>query len=159
MVKNERRLRCTPAAVFEVLGDGWLYPSWVVGASRMRDVDQSWPKPGSLLRHSVGVWPLLINDSTSVIEWEPPHRMVLRARGWPIGEAKVVLTVDPLENGCLVRIFETAVRGPATLLPSVIERLLLGWRNRETLLRLAYLAEGREKLMRTTAELEREHSE
>ncbi|MFL6157733.1 MAG: SRPBCC family protein, partial [Marmoricola sp.] len=52
--------------VWDVLSDGWLYPSWVVGAARMRDVDASWPAVGSRLHHSVGNWPLLLDDSTEV---------------------------------------------------------------------------------------------
>ena len=28
-----------PSAVWAVLADGWLYPVWVVGAARMREVD------------------------------------------------------------------------------------------------------------------------
>ena len=55
-------VRATPADVFAVLADGWLYPSWVVGASRVRGVDGTWPQPGSRIHHSVGVWPLLIDD-------------------------------------------------------------------------------------------------
>ena len=44
MSQNVRVLRCTPEDVFAALGDGWLYPSWVVGASRMREVDETWPR-------------------------------------------------------------------------------------------------------------------
>jgi hypothetical protein len=39
MSRNVRASACSPQAVFEVLADGWLYPGWVVGASRMRAVD------------------------------------------------------------------------------------------------------------------------
>ena len=34
----QRRLNCSPEQVFAVLCDGWTYPVWVVGASRMRSV-------------------------------------------------------------------------------------------------------------------------
>src|SRR5690606_21449242 len=77
MARNVRRMQCGPESVFEVIGEGWLYPAWVVGASRMREVDSSWPQPGSRLHHSVGVWPALIDDSTSCTEWDPPRRAVL----------------------------------------------------------------------------------
>ena len=36
----------TPDQVWEVLADGWLYPLWVVGATRMREVDDDWPAVG-----------------------------------------------------------------------------------------------------------------
>ena len=35
---NYRVLSCSPEDVFDVLADGWLFPTWVVGASRMRNV-------------------------------------------------------------------------------------------------------------------------
>nr|WP_314840956.1 SRPBCC family protein [uncultured Microbacterium sp.] len=143
MAKNVRTMNCRPEDVFRVLGDGWLYPAWVVGASRMRDVDDTWPQKGAELHHSVGVWPALLDDTTVVEEWSPPHRMVMRAKGWPIGEARVTLRVRAFGEGTMVRIDEEPVNGPATLLPSLITTPLLRWRNSETLQRLAFLAEGR----------------
>ena len=49
-----RLFDCTPDDVFAVLGDGWLYPVWVVGAARMRDVDPEWPAEGANIHHSLG---------------------------------------------------------------------------------------------------------
>lgn len=142
MAKNVRTMKCRPDDVFRVLGNGWLYPAWVVGASRMRDVDESWPQPGAELHHSVGVWPALLDDTTVVEEWAPPNRVVVRAKGWPIGEARVTLRVRSYDGGTMVRIDEEPVDGPATLVPSLLTAPLLRWRNSETLRRLAYLAEG-----------------
>lgn len=142
MSRNVRRMQCSPDAVFRVLADGWVYPSWVVGASRMRDVDAAWPQPGARLHHSVGVWPALLNDTTSSVRWHPPHQMVMTARGWPIGEARVTIDVKPFGEGCLVRIQEEALSGPAKMIPSALADAVLRWRNAETLNRLAYLAEG-----------------
>lgn len=142
MAKNVRTMNCRPEDVFRVLENGWLYPSWVVGASRMRDVDEAWPQPGAELHHSVGVWPALLNDTTRVEEWSPPNRMVMLARGWPIGEARVTLRVRSYDGGCMVRIDEEPVSGPATLIPNLLITPMLRWRNSETLHRLAYLAEG-----------------
>ncbi|MHC2998682.1 SRPBCC family protein [Microbacterium sp. HJ5] len=143
MSRNVRVLRCTPEDVFEVLSDGWLYPSWVVGASRMRDVDERWPATGSELHHSFGTWPVLIDDKTVVEECDPPRRMVVRARGWPIGEARVTIDVKPRGDACVVRIQEEAVAGPGRFVPDFVMDPMLHWRNDETLHRLAYLAEGR----------------
>ena len=67
MVSTTRTLRASPEQVWDVLADGWLYALWVVGASRMREVDDNWPEPGSKLHHSLGAWPILINDETEVI--------------------------------------------------------------------------------------------
>ncbi|WP_404443287.1 SRPBCC family protein [Microbacterium marinum] len=142
MSRNTRLLACTPDDVFRVLADGWLFPSWVVGASRMRDVAEEWPAPGSRLHHSFGVWPALIDDATEVVVYDPPRRLVLTAKGWPLGEARVDIQVKPHPEGCLVRIQEEAVAGPGSLVPRPVMDLALQLRNAETLHRLAYLAEG-----------------
>ena len=143
MARNARIVRASPERIFAVLGDGWLYPAWVVGASRIRAVDASWPAEGASLHHSFGSWPLLLNDSTSVIAWDAPRRVVMRPRGWPLlGEAQVTLTVRPDRGGSLVRIEEHPVRGPGRLVPRWIMDAFVFARNRETLRRLAYLAEG-----------------
>jgi hypothetical protein len=143
MSVNVRVMQCQPEDVFRILDDGWLFVGWVVGASRMRDVDEAWPAAGAQLHHSFGVWPAVINDATTVLEYESPSRMVMQPKGWPIGEARVVIDVRPHERGCIVRIQEDAVTGPATLLPSGIRNALLHARNAETLRRLSYLAERR----------------
>ena len=144
MSTNTRVMSCTPEAVFAVLGDGWLYPGWVVGASRMRSVDANWPQVGSSLHHSIGVWPLLINDETRVEELSEPTRIVMRAKGWPIGEAWVQIDVEPHTRGCRVRIQEKATSGPGSLVPDALMNIPLYLRNMETLKRLAYIAEGRD---------------
>lgn len=154
MSRNTRLVRCTPEDVFRVLEDGWLFPAWVVGASRMRDVAADWPRPGSRLHHSFGTWPLLLDDSTVALEYEPPRRLVMKARGWPIGEARVTIQVKPHPDGSLVRIQEEAVAGPGSVIPQPLLDIPLQLRNAETLHRLAYLAEGMSPRAqsRTTAE-------
>jgi uncharacterized protein YndB with AHSA1/START domain len=141
---ESRRVNCSPDQVFAVLNDGWLYPLWVVGASRMRDVDDGWPAQGTKLHHSFGVWPALIDDSTEVLEIEPGKRLVLEARGWPIGKARVEITIEADGEGALVSIAEDATGGPVRLVPEPIRQPTIDFRNRETLRRLAYIAEGRQ---------------
>ncbi|MEW1834424.1 SRPBCC family protein [Microbacterium sp. NPDC079995] len=143
MSRNSRLFACTPADVFAVLEDGWLFPAWVVGASRMREVADAWPATGSHLHHSFGVWPVLIDDSTEVLAYDPPRHILLRAKGWPMGEAQVDIQVKPHRDGCIVRIQEEAVAGPGSLIPRPLLDVALQLRNHETLHRLAYLAEGR----------------
>lgn len=143
MSTNTRRIACSPEKLFEVLADGWLFPVWVVGASRMREVDDAWPAVGSRLHHSFGVWPMLIDDQTTVLEWDPPRRMAIRPAGWPIGEALVTLDVRPHRDGCVVRIREKAVKGPGALVPGPLLDVPLHLRNVETLRRLAFIAEGK----------------
>lgn len=140
---NRRVVKAPPQAVWDVLADGWLYPVWVVGASRMREVDDHWPAVGAKLYHSVGVWPALLDDSTSVLESLPPTHLKLRARGWPAGEAEIDIRVEAHAGGSEVTIREDAVAGPGRLVPKVLRDPQLAIRNVETLKRLAYIAEGR----------------
>lgn len=146
----ERRIEATPEQVFAVLADGWLYPGWVVGASRMREVDDTWPAEGARLHHSFGVWPALVNDETTILEWLPDARMVLEAKGWPMGTAKVVLTVEADgATASRVRIAEDVSRGPGRLLVKPVRQALMLKRNTETLRRLAFLAEGHSRATAT----------
>lgn len=142
-VAVRRTVAAPPTAVWEVLSDGWLYPGWVVGAARMRDVDETWPAPGSRLHHSVGNWPFLLDDKSEVLEADPPRRLRLRAHGWPAGAAEVLIDVEPQGEGSLVTIREDAVKGPGTLVPRPVRQAAIVPRNRETLHRLGFLAEGR----------------
>ncbi len=142
MSKNQRLFRCTPHAVFEVLRNGWLYPTWVVGATSMRKVDANWPEAGAQLHHKVGTWPLMLDDTTTSVKYEPDHLLVLRVRAWPAGEADVVLEVTPSPGGCQVSIYEDAVQGPAQYIPAPVRHAMLRMRNDQTLQRLAYIAES-----------------
>jgi hypothetical protein len=129
--------------VWDVLSDGWLYPLWVVGASRLRDADKDWPNVGTRLHHSVGLWPLLIDDNTEVLECSPGSRLLLRARAWPAGAAHVEITVEAAGEDTEIAIREQAVDGPGGLIPRLVQDPLLGWRNVEALRRLAYIVEHR----------------
>lgn len=143
MSANRRVVHASPEDVWAVLADGWLYPLWVVGATRMRAVDAAWPAVGAHLHHSVGVWPAVLDDSTEVLEATAPAHLKLRARGWPAGEAEVELHLAPHAEGTEVTIHEDAVSGPGRLVPGPVRHAKLAIRNRETLRRLAFIAEGR----------------
>ena len=133
----------TPTDVWGCLADGWAYPTFVVGASSMRAVDPGWPADGAVLHHSVGAWPLLIQDTTSVVSADPPRRLELQARGWPAGEARVVFELAEQDDGTLVSLSEDATNGPGVLLPRPLRHLLMAPRNDATLERLAHLVRGR----------------
>lgn len=141
-----REVEAPARAVWDVLADGWSYATWVVGASRVRKVDDSWPAEGAQIHHSFGLWPLLINDTTSSERSTETSELVLTARGWPAGEARVTISITPRgDAGCTVRIEEDAVKGPGTLIPKPARQLAIGPRNVEALKRLAFLAEGRHR--------------
>ena len=133
--------------VWSVLADGWMYATWVVGASRIRDVEPGWPAKGSQIHHSVGLWPLLIDDSTEVLRSVPGRELVLKARGWPVGEAHISITLTPERaQHTTVSISEDATAGPGRVIPVPVRQLAIGPRNVETLRRLALIAEGRYRL-------------
>ncbi|MGX9900097.1 SRPBCC family protein [Arthrobacter sp. SA17] len=81
MVTVSKTFLASANDVWNVIADGWLYSGWVVGASRIRDVDALWPAEGAVLHHSVGAWPLLINDKTHVTASNPGKSIELIARG------------------------------------------------------------------------------
>jgi NAD(P)-dependent dehydrogenase (short-subunit alcohol dehydrogenase family) len=139
-----REVSAPDSAVWQVLCDGWTYANWVVGASRVRKVDAEWPAPQSRIHHAVGPWPLLIQDHTVSLHEVPERELALHARGWPLGEARVVIALEPTgEERCLITISEDATAGPGLLAPRRLRQALIAPRNKESLYRLALIAEGR----------------
>ena len=141
MSVNERVLDATAEQVTAVLADGWNYADWVVGAVHVRDVDDTWPAPGSKVHHRIGAWPLTINDNTEVVSYQPHRSLVLRARLRPFGEATVHMTWEAAPSGgCRVRMEEQFVDGPALALRNQVADIVLHARNTESLNRLEHLA-------------------
>lgn len=131
--------------VWDVLADGWTYSQWVVGNSRMRAVDPRWPEPGSTIHHSVGVWPVLLNDSTEVLACTPTSELVLLANGRPFGKARITLRLFDLDDGgCRIEMAEVPVSVPLRWLPDRLALAAAIPRNRECTWRLAALAERRD---------------
>lgn len=145
MISTSRPIEATRDQVWSVLSDGWLYAAWVVGASRIREVDPRWPAVGSTISHSVGSWPLLLDDDTEVLTCRPGRLLRLLARTRPLGEAlvEIELTDRPGLGACTVTIREDAVSGPGLLVLPAVRQLALTPRNRESLRRLDYLVRGR----------------
>ena len=48
MHTEQRSTTATVDQVWAVIADGWTYPCWVVGASRMRAVSADWPAAGAV---------------------------------------------------------------------------------------------------------------
>jgi hypothetical protein len=144
VVTVSRMVRATPEQVFAVIEDGWYFAAWVVGASHVRAVDENWPSVGSRIHHSVGPWPLNINDVTTVRAVERNSMIELDARAWPVGSARVRITlkaVSAMETE--VSLAEEIEGGPGRLLPHAVQEALLRHRNQESVRRLANIAAGR----------------
>lgn len=126
-----------PEEVFAVAADGWRFADWVVGAVKVRDVDGTWPEPGSQFHHEVGIGPLRLRDSTELEAIDPPHRIVLKIKVRPGGMGRVTITVEPRDGGgSEVLIEEVPTDGPLRLLDSWPLRRLTMVRNLESLKRL-----------------------
>ena len=137
--------------VWQVLADGWSYATWVVGASRVRAVDDGWPEPGSRIHHSVGLWPVLLSDTTEVEAADPGRSLLLHAHGFPFGAARILITLEDVTGArggvgprCEVTIREDASAGIARAVPLPLRQLGVLPRNTEALKRLALLAERRD---------------
>ena len=139
----KRDTTATRQQVWAHLADGWTYSQWVVGNSRMRAVDAKWPAPGTAIHHSVGIWPLLLNDETVVDGCDPERELVLIAKGRPFGAARITLRLFDIDGGCRIEMSEVPINPPLKWLPTRAS-LAAAWpRNRECTRRLVALAEGR----------------
>jgi hypothetical protein len=132
----------TPEQIWSVLADGFSYSAWVVGASHLRAEDTAWPQPGAKLHHAVGVWPLLIRDSTTVESCVAGRSLGLLASARPFGHARVLLELDVRRDGSVVTMSEAPVSpGLRGSMPRLLWAPLLRARNAESLGRLLALAE------------------
>lgn len=144
MTEVELTIQASADRVFAELADGWAYTGWVVGAVHIRDVEANWPQAGSKIHHKVGCWPLSVADDTESLACEPGRRLVLQARGWPVGEATVEILLEEQDAGrTLVRMREAPTAGPASQLDNPGLRWLLRVRNNEALRRLRDRVENR----------------
>jgi uncharacterized protein YndB with AHSA1/START domain len=143
MARNRVHIDAAPEDVFAVLSNPYCYPEWVVGASGVRDHDESFPAVGSRFYHKVGTWPLNVKDHTEVIEVEPPRRIVLKAKARPLGTAIVALELRESAGGTELTMEERpGDRVTALVAGNPVADTALRVRNAEALARLKRLVEG-----------------
>jgi polyketide cyclase/dehydrase/lipid transport protein len=130
-------------SVWAELADGWSYSAWVVGTIKIRAVDPGWPREGSKLFHAIGAWPLMLQDETEVTTCVEHERLVLQARGWPIGEATVDVRIAGEGAGTRVELREEPVSGPGAWLNNPLVDKVGEWRLTEMMARFTALVEGR----------------
>jgi hypothetical protein len=140
----KRDTTATRQQVWNVIADGWTYSQWVVGNSRMRAVDPRWPAPGSTIRHSIGIWPLVIDDVTVSEACTPLEELVMLAKGRPFGAARITMRLFDIGGGCRIEMAEVPVSAPMSWLPDRVALMAALPRNRECTWRLAALAERRQ---------------
>jgi len=141
VARNSTYVEARPERVFAVLRDPGSYGEWVMGSDAIRDADESWPEVGSVFHHRIGWGPLSVPDHTEVLECDPPHELVLRARARPLGTAIVRLGLEPEGSGTRV----TMVEDPGDPLTALVFgppiHLAVRLRNVVSLRRLRGLAE------------------
>ena len=129
-----------PEAVWDVLADPASYQYWVVGSKAIRDADPGFPAPGTRFHHTIGVGPLTVRDHTKVLEAERPRLMRLRAKGRPLGTARVTLELAAESGGTRVRMTENPDGPFAILALNPALHVFTKLRNAESLMRLEELA-------------------
>jgi uncharacterized protein YndB with AHSA1/START domain len=139
--RTSTRIDATPERIFEVLDDARTYEFWVVGCTDIRGVDPEWPAEGAAFHHSVGVGPLHLKDSTSILERDPPRRLKLHARARPAGIAHVLIELTRSGSSTDVAMSEKPVEGLPAKLHNPLQDHLIHRRNVESLRRLKWLAE------------------
>lgn len=143
MARNRVHIHATPEEVFAVLADPERYPDWVVGADKVRDYDEEFPRVGSRFHHKVGPGPVNIRDYSEVIEADPPRRLVLKAKARPLGTATIELDLRESAGGTEVRMQERpGDRLTSLFVGNPVADTALRLRNAEGLARLKRLVEG-----------------
>lgn len=143
MARNRKIVDAPVDVVFAVLSDPRTYGRFVVGSKRIRRFDPTWPEPGSVFHHTLGLGPLVLRDVTAVVDVEAPHRLVLRAQMRPFAVNAVVFSLRPRDHRTEVEVEEQAVEGPAAALWNPLLDRLMWLRNHLMLRRLKKLAERR----------------
>jgi uncharacterized protein YndB with AHSA1/START domain len=141
MARTTTHIDASPERVFDVLDDARTYEFWVVGCKEIRSVDPEWPAVDAAFHHTVGMGPISVSDSTSILERERPSHLKLRARARPTGIAHVDFALSPSGSGTNIVITEVPVEGPPAKLHNPLQDKLIHHRNVETLRRLKWLAE------------------
>lgn len=104
-------IEATPNDVFAVLQDPGAYPLWVIGARRLRKVDEDWPAGGGCLHHALGALGVtVIRDVTMARNSEPDALLELEAKLRPVGIVVVRLRLTPIDIGTVVTMEEKPVR-------------------------------------------------
>jgi uncharacterized protein YndB with AHSA1/START domain len=134
MTTVETTIAAPRADVWEALVDVRTYPTWLLGARRIRSVDDAWPAPGSAFHHVVGVGPITIADATRSVAVDPERRLELVVRARPAIEATVVFELTDVADGTRVAMEEHPI-GLHRLLAPVAAPLAQA-RNRASLERL-----------------------
>jgi uncharacterized protein YndB with AHSA1/START domain len=144
VVRVSGRTDASAEDVWACLADPYSYARWVSGTAEVRDADPRWPAVGARLRHRFGPWPVRFPDHSTVLECDPPRRLVLAASARPFGVVRAELTVIPDHPGAWITLSERMIGGLGARWPRLGD-LVQRPRNRRSLQLLVSLAEQRHR--------------
>jgi uncharacterized protein YndB with AHSA1/START domain len=140
VAETRQQIVASVERVFDALCDPRTYPQWLIGAKEIRAIDDDWPEPGSRFHHRVGiVGPLTIDDTTKVLELEPPRLLVLEVRARPFGRGQARFEVHPHEQGSEIVLEEHPI-GALRPFVRLLDPMIAG-RNAASLRKLAAVVE------------------
>jgi hypothetical protein len=122
--------------VFRVVVDPETYPTWLIGATSIRSVDDRWPEPGSAFHHRIGLGPMSIPDRSTVIAIVTDELLVLSVRVRPFITAVVTFRLVGDDQRCVITMEEEpALRFVGNVVRPVMDPLV-HVRNHRSLRRL-----------------------
>ena len=134
-------MNAPPEVVFDVLATPEKYAHWVVGATKIRRADQTWPRKGAQFHHTQGAFGIGLPDSTQVVSASRPRQLILEARFRPFAINKVEMRLRKRGRGTCVTMVEYPIGGIAQKLDNPLMHAAMHVRNIESLRRLRKMAE------------------
>lgn len=130
----EARVPAKRAEVYEVLSDPATYPSWLVGNSRVAEIDDDFPQAGAEFEHTVMAGLMRIDDHSESIGADRNRRLAMRVHAGRF-HARVQFDLESCGKGTTsVRLAEQPIGLLSFATPLL--RPLLYARNRASLERL-----------------------
>lgn len=141
MHEVRRSIAADADKVWTVIADPTTYPTWLVGAQKVKAVDGDFPAPGSGFQHRSGLNDTVaISDSSTSLAAEPGRTLALKVRARPFFDGIVRFRLVPVKGGTEVVLDETPV-GPLKVL-SPLMGPFLNARNARSLENLRGVVEG-----------------
>lgn len=93
-------IEAPPGDVWEALVDVRTYPTWLVGARKIRRIDEGWPAAGTAFHHEVGLGgPFTIADRTRCVSIDAPRCLELDVRARPLIHGTVTFELKASGDG------------------------------------------------------------
>lgn len=144
MSRNRTMVQASPETIFAVLSDPRAYARFVVGTKLVRHFEPAFPEAGSGFHPTLGVGPLVLRDTTRVVDVDSPRQLVLDAGMRPFAVNRTAFRLEPRGGLTEVEVEEYPVAGPAAKVWNRALDGILWLRNAELLRRLKKLAEQRQ---------------